>query len=305
MAEVAKRSPLDPAVLDQLARLSLVARTVVEGFRAGHHRSPHRGSSVEFAQHREYVPGDDLRHIDWKIFAKSERLVVKEFIEETNFTCHLLVDASESMGFRSVRWSKLDYARWCAAALAHLILAQRDSAGLVVFDEKMRSRIPPASGDPQKAGILQILESTEPAGVTAVGSVLDWLGSRLSRRGIAMVFSDFFDDPARIVSGLRRLVHAGHEVILFQILDPQELDFDYTGFLRLEDVEGDARLKIDPKSIRLAYQEEIRKHNDELARQARTLSLDYLSIRTTDPLDAVLSTYLATRAARTRGGRRR
>jgi uncharacterized protein (DUF58 family) len=296
-------SPLDPAVLDTLSRLDFVARTVVEGFRSGHHRSPHRGSSVEFAQHREYVPGDELRNIDWRIFARSERLVVKEFVEETNFSSHLLVDASESMGFSSLPWSKFDYARWCAAALAHLILTQRDSAGLLLFAEQAGKRVAPGNGALQKAGILDVLEQAEPQGATAVGDVLSWLGTRLSRRGIAMVFSDFFDDLDRVVDGLRRLVHAGHEVILFQVLDPQELDFDFTGFLRLDGMEGGGRVKVDPKAIRNAYREEVTRHNEELARQARALSLDFLQVRTDQPLDAVLSTYLARRIARSRGGK--
>ncbi|MDP6956926.1 MAG: DUF58 domain-containing protein, partial [Planctomycetota bacterium] len=151
---------LDPKVLDRLAGLSLVARQVVEGFMAGHHRSPHRGSSIEFAQHRPYVQGDELRHVDWKVFAKSDRLVVKEFIEETNLACHLLLDASESMAFGSLAWTKLDYARWCAAALAHLLLASRDMAGLVVFDDQARRVLPPAGGAAQRKGILDALTET-------------------------------------------------------------------------------------------------------------------------------------------------
>ena len=148
---------LDPAVLDRLSHLSLVARTVVEGFMAGHHRSPHRGSSVEFAQHRPYAPGDELRTVDWKVFARSDRLVVKEYVEETNLSCHLLLDASESMAYGSEKWTKFDYARWCAAALAHLVLIQRDTAGLVLFDEGHRQRVPPGNGAPQEAAILSLL----------------------------------------------------------------------------------------------------------------------------------------------------
>ncbi|MEO0651616.1 MAG: DUF58 domain-containing protein, partial [Planctomycetota bacterium] len=186
-------SSLDPAVLDSLSKLSLVARTVVEGFMSGSHRSPHRGSSVEFAQHREYVPGDDPRYLDEKIFAKSDRLVVKEFVEETNFACHLLVDRSASMRFASSKWSKLDYARWAAAALAYLVLSQRDTAGLVLFDTKAHDRVPPGNGAAQAASILQLLEQAQPAGETGVGSVLDWIGTRLRQRGIVCVLSDFLD----------------------------------------------------------------------------------------------------------------
>ena len=295
---------LDPAVLDKLASLALVARKVVEGFMSGHHVSPHRGSSVEFAQHRPYSPGDELRRIDWKVFAKSERLVVKEYVEETNLSCHLLLDASESMAYSSLAWSKFDYARWCAAALAHLVIAQRDTAGLVVFDHEYRQKVPPGNGAPQEAAILGTLENATPIGPTAIGQALEWLESRLRRRGIVAIFSDFFDEVDAIVEGLRRLVFAGHEPILFRILDPQELRFDFEGFLRLDGLEATGVHKLDPKAIRAAYLAEIEAHDQSLARQARALSVDYVQLLTSEPLDAALSTYLARRSARVRGGRR-
>ncbi len=163
---------LDPAVLDRLEGLELVARTVVEGTMTGHHRSPLRGSSAEFAQHREYVVGDELRRPDWKVFARSDRLVVKEMVEETTLACHLLVDASESMAFGSRGWSKLDYARWCAAALAYLVIQARDTAGLVIFDSAERTKVPPANGEPQKHAIWKALDDAAPSGPTGVGDVL-------------------------------------------------------------------------------------------------------------------------------------
>jgi len=296
------RSALDPAVLDRLAGLSLVARTVVEGFMSGHHRSPQRGSSVEFAQHRQYVPGDELRALDWKIFARSDRLVVKEFVAETNFSCHLLVDASESMAFGSQKWTKFDYARWCAAALAHLVIRQRDAAGLVLFDEGVRHKVAPRAGLAQENDVLAALEQAEPRGATGVGSVLHWIGGRLRRRGIVAVFSDFFDDEEALIDGMRRLIHAGHEPILFQVLDPQELEFDYTGLLRLEGLEGAGRMLVDPNAIRAAYKAELGRHVERLARAARELSCDFVPLTTATPLDVALSTYLARRAARARAG---
>lgn len=295
-------SGLDPAVLDRLEGLALVARTVVEGFMSGHHRSPQRGSSVEFAQHRQYVPGDELRALDWKIFARSDRLVVKEFVAETNFSCHLLVDASESMAFGSLAWNKFDYARWCAAALANLVIRQRDAAGLVLFDEDVRDKVAPRTGLAQESDMLRALEHATPRGATGVGSVLHWIGGRLRRRGIVAIFSDFFDDEERLIAGMRRLVHAGHEPILFQVLDPQELEFDYTGLLRLEGLEGAGRLLVDPNAIRQAYREELTRHVERLARAARELSLDFVPLVTSAPLDVTLSTYLARRAARARAG---
>ena len=262
---------------------------------------PSKGSSVEFAQHRQYVPGDELRHVDWKIFARTDRLVVKEFVEETNFSCHLLVDASESMAFGSLDWTKFDYARWCAAALGHLVIRQRDAAGLVIFDEEVRDKVPPANGAHQQAGMIQALEQASPNGATGVGEVLHWIGGRLRRRGIVAIFSDFFDDDGQnLVEGMRRLTHAGHEPILFQVLDPQELEFDYERLRRLDGLEGTGRVKVDPKAIRNAYREEIRNHQSELSRHARMLSCDFIPLTTSTPLDVALSTYLAHRTARVR-----
>lgn len=298
----ATQAGLDPAVLDRLSHLSLVARRVVEGFMGGHHTSAHRGSSVEFAQHRPYAPGDELRTIDWRVFARSDRLVVKEYVEETNLSCNLLLDASESMAFGSLDWTKFDYARWGAAALAHLVISQRDTAGLVVFDEEHRRKVPPANGAPQLNAILSTLAEAQPTGPTAVGSVLELLAPRLRRRGITAIFSDFFDELAAIESGVKRLVYGGHEPILFQVLDPLELSFELDGLLKLEGLEATGVHKIDPKAIREAYIEEIRGHNQRLARAARSLSVDYVRMSTDQPLDGVLAGYLAKRSARTRGG---
>jgi len=298
----ARTGTIDPKILDRLAGLELVARKVVEGFMAGTHASPQRGSSVEFAQHRPYAPGDELRRLDWKVFARSDRLVVKEYVEETNLSLNLLVDASESMGFTSLAWSKLDYARWGAAALAHLVLAQRDTAGLVVFDEAMRAKVPPGNGAPQEVAILKTLEQARPQGPTNVGRVIQLLAPRLRRRGITAIFSDFFDEPQAIVEGVRRLVHGGHEPILFQVLDPAELSFKIEGLVKFVGLEGAGDLKIDPRAIREAYLEELTRHNKELARQARSLSVDFVAVATDAPLDAVLSAYLSRRASRVRSG---
>ncbi|MCC7011501.1 MAG: DUF58 domain-containing protein [Planctomycetes bacterium] len=304
MADSTHDERLDPAVLDRLEGLELVARTVVEGLMSGHHRSPLRGSSAEFAQHREYVAGDELRRLDWKVFARSDRLVVKEMFEETTLACHLLVDASESMGFGSLSWSKLDYARWCAAALAHLVIGARDTAGLVVFDDKERSKVPPSTGERQKHAIWRMLEGTRAEGPTGVGDVLNWVAGRLRRRGIVSVFSDFFDDMDKIVEGLRRLAHDGHDAILFQVLDPLELRFQIEHLVRLDGLEGSGTIKVDPKAIRQAYVEEVAAHNRLLAHHAATLGFDYVQLDTRGSLEAALSTYLAHRKARARGGRR-
>ena len=298
------QSALDPAVIDKLQNLSLAARNVVEGFMSGHHRSPHRGSSVEFAQHREYVPGDELKRVDWKVFARSERLVVKEFVEETNLTCYVLLDASESMAYGSGDWTKLDYARWSSAAIAHLVLTQRDTAGLVVFDKGHRLEVPSGNGGAARKSIIDTLEQAKATGPTAIGSILDGIVPRLKRRGIVCIFSDFFDDVNTIMAGVRRLQHRGHEPILFHVLDDAELEFPFDSFVKLEGLEGLGDVKVDPKAIRSAYLEEIREHNEKLARMARAASADYVLLNTKEPLDAALSTYLAHRVARLRGGAR-
>jgi uncharacterized protein (DUF58 family) len=295
---------LDPAILDRLSNLALVARTVVEGFMAGQHRSARLGSSVEFAQHREYVPGDELKRVDWKVFARSDRLVVKQYVEETNLVCHLLLDASESMGYGSLEWTKLDYARWATAALAHLVIQQRDTAGLVVFDDGFRAKVPPGNGAAQRQSILDTLEKTTAHGPTKIGSTIDWMAPKLKSRGIVCIFSDFFDEPSAITAGLRRLVHAGHEPIMFQVLDPEELAFDFQSLLKLEGLEASGIHKIDPRAIRAAYLAEIEAHRRELMRQASLLRIDFVPLTTSTGLDAALSTYLAHRTARARGGRR-
>lgn len=295
---------VDPAVLDRLSNLELVARRVVEGLMAGQHRSPLHGSSSEFAQHRQYAPGDELRRLDWKVFARSNRLVVKQYVEETSLSLNLLVDGSESMGYGSLEWTKLDYARWCAAALTHLVLGQRDTVGLVVFDEDWRAKVPPGNGGPQKVSIFQTLEAMTAEGPTAVGKALERLAPRLRQRGLTAVFSDFFEDVDQVIEGVKHLLSGGHEPILFQVLDPAELDFTFDHLVRFDGMEATGQRKLDPRELREAYQEEIKTHNQRLARAAAGLNVDLVSIRTDEPLDAVLAAYLDQRSARARGGGR-
>jgi uncharacterized protein (DUF58 family) len=230
---------------------------------------------------------------------------VKQYVEETNLVCHLLVDASESMAYGSLAWTKFDYARWCAAALAHLVLTQRDTAGLVIFDEGLRDKVPPGNGAAQRHNIFTTLEKAVPTGPTKIGGIIDWVAPKLKQRGIVCLFSDFFDEPDKIAAGLRRLVHAGHEPILFHVLDPMELSFDFQSLLKLEGLEATGIHKIDPRAIREAYIEELEKHRKELSREAHALSIDLVPMTTSEGLDAALSTYLAHRSARARGGRRK
>lgn len=311
MAASPKESPFDPAVLDALAGLDFVARTVVEGYLAGQHRSPRRGSSAEFAQHREYAPGDDLRHVDWRIFAKSQRLVVKEYVEESNLVAYIAVDTSGSMGFssgasRTKGWTKLDYARWVAAALGHLILGQRDLVGLELFDAKPSLCLPPAGGAPQRSAMINLLEGARPSGATDEGAAFSDLAQKMPQRGVAVLISDFLGEPEQMFAGIGELVARGHEPLLLQVLDPRELDFAYEGYLRLDDLEGGAPLKVDARVLADAYRDEVAAHQSELARRAASLSLDFLPMTTDMGIDNALSAYLARRTARSKhqaGGR--
>lgn len=307
MAQTEKRSPFDPAVLDALAGLDFVARTVVEGFLAGGHRSPRRGSSAEFAQHREYAPGDDVRHVDWRIFAKNERLVVKEFIEESNLFAHIAVDTSGSMGFtsgasRTASWTKLDYARWVAAALGHLIIGQRDTVSFELFDDGPTQRLPPGGGATQRASMIKLLEGAQPSGRTDEGAAFRELAPRLPKRGVAILISDFLGELEPMFAGIEEIVGRGHEPLLLQVLDPRELDFNYEGYIRLDDLEGGESLKVDARVIGEAYREEVTKHQQGIAQRAAALSLDFVTLTTDRGVDTALSAYLARRAARAKHG---
>jgi uncharacterized protein (DUF58 family) len=298
------RSPFDPAILDALSGLDFVARTVVEGFLAGEHRSPRHGSSAEFAQHREYAPGDDLRHIDWRIFARSERLVVKEYIEESNFIANIVLDTSGSMAFAGngrdgePTWSKLDYARWVAAALGQLILGQRDVVGLILFDTESHQLLPPAGGAPQRAALLKQLEAAEPGGETEEGACLTQVVRHMPGRGIALVISDFLGEVPAIFKGVEALIAQGHEPVLIQVLHPRELDFDFDGYLRLQDLEGSGELKVDARVLREAYLAEVEAHQSELQKRAAAYAVDFVPMQTDAGVDVALSRYLAVRSAR-------
>jgi uncharacterized protein (DUF58 family) len=224
------RAYLDPAVVARLAHLDVRARLVVEGFIAGMHRSPFHGFSVEFAEHRPYMPGDPLKNLDWKVWARSDRLLIKQYTEETNLRCHLLLDLSGSMAFRSPRaaLSKLGYAQSLAAALAYLMLQQQDAVGAMLFAERPLSYLPPRAVRSHLDEILKALGSAAPQGRTRLGPVLHELAERIKRRGLIVLLSDLMDDPAQVLLGLQHFRHRNHEVVVFHVLDPDEVEFPYT-----------------------------------------------------------------------------
>ena len=293
----AMRGPLDPAVVARLAHLDVRARLVVEGFIAGMHRSPFHGFSVEFAEHRPYMPGDPLKNLDWKVWARSDRYLVKQYTEETNLRCHLLLDLSGSMAFRSERasMSKLDYARSLAAALAYLMLQQQDAVGALLFADRALSYVPPRAVRSHLDQLLRTFTEAAPHGQTRVGPVLHELAERIKRRGLIVILSDLMDRPADVLQGLQHFRHRRHEVVVFHVLDPDEIEFPYTDTATFVDLESGARLTTEPWEIARRYRERFAAWTDQYRRQCREQRIDYVPLDTRTPFDQALLAYLEKR----------
>lgn len=290
---------LDPRVLAKVARLELRARLVVEGFVSGMHRSPYRGSSVEFAQHREYVPGDDIRHLDWKIYGKSDRFYIKEFEEETNLRLHLFVDQSESMAYGyEGGMRKFDYAATSAAALAFMVQQQSDAVGMTLFDEKVARTLPPSNTRQALGNLVTALEEARPVQKTRAGAVLRELAGQLPRRGFVIVLSDLFDDPDQVLAGLRDLAKRGHDVVVFHVLDRDEVEFPFERMTMFEGLEQMPELLVEPRALREAYLGEITAFQDRIRKGCLAQRIDYVRLTTNQELGIVLSWYLSMRAAR-------
>ena len=292
------RQWLDPAIVARLAHLDVRARLVVEGFIAGMHRSPFHGFSVEFAEHRPYMPGDPLKNLDWKVLAKSDRYLIKQYTEETNLRAHLLVDLSGSMGFKSPRasLSKLEYARSLAAALGYLMIGQQDAVGVMLFADRPLRYVPPRSVRSHLDVVLKTLAEGEPAGRTRLGPALHELAERIKRRGLVVLFSDLLDTPADVLSGLQHFRHRNHEVIVFHILDPDEIDFPYTDASTFVDMESGAQLTTEPWEIATRYRERLEAWRSRYSRACREHLVDYVPLDTRTPFDRALLAYLEKRA---------
>jgi len=292
------RRLLDPAVVARLAHLDVRARLVVEGFIAGMHRSPFHGFSVEFAEHRPYMPGDPLKNLDWKVLAKSDRYLVKQYTEETNLRCHLLVDLSGSMGFQSARasLSKLEYARSLAAALAYLMLGQQDAVGALLFADRPISFIPARAVRTHLDVLLKALSAGQPQGRTKLGPSLHELAERIKRRGLVVLLSDLMDTPSEVLSGLQHFRHRHHEVIVFHILDPDEIEFPYHDTATFVDLESGERLTTEPWEIGQRYRERLAAWQDYYRRACRERLVDYVPLDTRTPFDRALLAYLEKRA---------
>jgi len=284
---------LDAETLAKLATMTLRARVVVEGALTGLHRAPHYGSSVEFAEHKEYSAGDEIRHIDWKAYGKFDKYYVKRFEQETEVRAYLYVDCSGSMGYAGAgRRSKLEVASYLAASIAYLLVRQQDQAGLLAFGGALRSYIPPRARPQHLADLLGALEKVTPDGTTDVARAIDYLTEVVHRRSMIVIMSDLFDSPDGILDRLRHLRARGHEIVIFHVLDPDELAFPFEGLQVFESLEDTRRLLVDTRATRRTYLRELQAFLDTWKHGTTDANLTYQLVDTTRPLDRVLSDFL-------------
>ncbi len=298
MAEMinGEKSYFDPTVLAGISNLYLRARWVVEGMMSGIHRSRSKGFSVEFEEHREYSPGDEIRRIDWKALGKFDRYFIKEYEDETNLRAYLLLDSSASMDYASNGITKFDYGCTLTASLAYLILKQQDAAGLVTFSSQIDSFIPPKAKRGYLMEILQALEGRRPGGETKVGKILDEIAGTMRRRGMVILMSDLLDEPEEILKGLRLFRFKGNDVIVFHLLDTAEIELPFDGNVLFEDLEqANLRVTADPQAIRKVYRKVVEDFIEQMRKQCHENSIDYQLLSTSTPLDHALVSYLSWR----------
>jgi len=289
----------DPSELRKYAGLTLLARRVVEGFLTGVHRSPYKGASIEFAEHRQYTPGDEIRHIDWRAFGKTDKYFIKEYEEETNLKSYLLVDASGSMGYRgkSKQPTKFEFAQQVAASLAFLMLHQLDAVGLITHDTKIRRIIPPKASPKHLLNVLKALEATKPGGETSMAPLWHQLAThQLKRRGMIIIISDFFDDLEALTKALRHLKYRNHEVILFHVLAPEEIEFPFSRMTQFRDLEtAGENVRVDARRWREEYLRNFENFREQLRQRTGNMHMDYCLLRTDQPVDRALGHYLSRR----------
>ncbi|MFO0066727.1 MAG: DUF58 domain-containing protein [Pirellulaceae bacterium] len=293
---------LHPDAIRRISRMELRARHLVEGFLAGMHRSPYFGQSIEFLQHRQYVPGDDLRHIDWKVWGRQDRLYIKQYQEDTNLRCSVLLDTSESMRYGRGALNKMEYASTIAACLSYLVIRQQDAAGLVLFDDRIRRRLPWRSQRKHLQAILDSVQDVQPAGQTNLEKMVKEVRDGFTKRGLMVLISDFLGVPAESLKTLKGLVQAGHDLLIFHVLDDDELDFPFEDPTRFEGMEIPDALACNPKALRDGYLESLQRFLDAIRKQAGNLRADYRLVRTSEPIDAVLTAFLAARLAHLKKG---
>jgi uncharacterized protein (DUF58 family) len=296
------RKYLDPRTLARVQSLDLRARLIVEGLMAGMHRSPYQGISVEFAQHRQYVPGDDVRHVDWKVFAKTDKIYLKQYLEETNLQLICVVDASESMAYGSVGdeknlWTKYDHATAVAAALSYMAVQQQDSVGLAIFDNELKRFFKPSNSPGRWKLITHELQLVPQLRKTGTGRVLEQLAEKLTHRSLVVLISDFFDDLEEIQSGMRRLRFRKHELLVFQVLDPMEIAFPFEDVTLFKGLEDAGELLTEPRALRDAYLEQLEQHGAALKKMCRGMNNDFARLSSGEPLDVSLGAFLGRRSA--------
>ena len=294
MAQLTK-TYLDPLILASIGSLELVARTVVEGFVAGLHQSPYQGQSVEFTEHRPYFPGDEIRRIDWRAYAKSDKYLVKEYEEETNLKAYILLDTSSSMEYGDKKITKIEYGKYIAASLGYLMLRQRDGVGLVRFSDSIEDYIPPRASPNHLEAIISSLQKSKPEGKTNFTACCAELAERIKKRGLVIVISDLIDDPDSVIRSLKLLHAQKHEVIVFQIVHPDEIELPYRGYTRFEHPEIKSLLHTDPAKLRQDYKKAIEARLEYFRTQCINYHLDYMRMDTNKPLDYALSFYLQSR----------
>ncbi len=285
----------DPEALARAESLGLMARSIVEGYRVGAHRSPFQGFALEFAQHREYTAGDDLRHLDWKVLGRTDRYFLKQYEQDTNLVAWLLVDSSESMDYGSAAVTKFHYAKACAATLAHAILLQKDAVALGIFDTAVREQITRTDNQGRIHEILRRLAALEAAGETDMGGAMEKTAIAFRRRGIVVVFSDFFEDPDKLESGIQRLRFLRHEVILFHVLDHQEINFEFSGSCRFDGLENQTSVQLAPEDFRKDYLLAFGEFQSRIRNIADRNACHYVFADTSRPVVEVLGSYLALR----------
>jgi uncharacterized protein (DUF58 family) len=286
---------LHPEAIKRISRLDLRARHVVEGFLSGMHRSPYFGQSVEFLQHREYAIGDDLRHVDWKVWARQDRYYVKQFEEDTNLRCTLLVDVSNSMVYGSGALNKHEYACTVASCLAYLVLKQQDAVGCMVFDDAVRTAVPQRTRRNHLDSIIQGLSAPNPADGTDLYQILRTAAETYPRRGMMVLVSDLLSDRGQLFRGLRLLRSRGHDVLVFHVMDDDELDFPFNGPVQFDGLEDPSRLRCNPRALREGYLAALGSYLEEVRRGCVRHNVDYALLRTSQPLDAALAAYLSNR----------
>jgi len=286
---------LNNSDINKLDNLPLKARYIVEGFILGLHKSPYHGFSVEFSENRKYEPGDEMKFIDWKVWAKTDRYYVKQFEEETNLLCYILIDQSNSMKYKSKQTSKLDYVKILASAFSYLILKQQDAVGLISFDEKIKKFITPKSKPSQLKLLTSTLENLNPGNETSISKVLHQVADTINKKGLIILFSDLLDNKEDILSSLKHFRFDGHEVIVFHSLDPNEINFEFSGNIEFRDLENEAKIKTDPRLIAENYKKKFKQFYDDFKANCRKNKIDYIQLNTNISYDKYLIDYLLKR----------